>query len=76
MMDHADLVKALIPVAHEAGNAIMAIHDRGVSPDTKSDGSPVTEADKAAELIILDALAELAAQAESVAAEVEEKAAG
>jgi len=59
-MDHQLLIDALIPVVREAGSAIMAIHARGAVADTKGDGSPVTEADRAAEAIILKALAELA----------------
>lgn len=38
----------------------MAVYAKGFSAQTKQDGSPVTEADKAAEAIILDALARLA----------------
>ena len=60
MMDHQSLIKALAPVARQAGAAIMAIHSRGVIADTKGDGSPVTEADRAAETIILEALAKIA----------------
>ena len=43
-----------------AGNKIMQIHARGVTANSKSDGSPVTEADEAAEKILLARLAEAA----------------
>ena len=42
----------------QAGTEIMAIHARGVTAELKQDRSPVTEADKAAERILLAALAE------------------
>lgn len=57
-MDYAKLIADLTPAAREAGNAIMRIHARGVIADTKTDGSPVTEADEAAEEILLSALKE------------------
>ncbi len=47
-------------IAVEAGAAIMDIHRRGVDAASKQDGSPVTEADIAAERIILERLKELA----------------
>ncbi|MEM7289192.1 MAG: 3'(2'),5'-bisphosphate nucleotidase CysQ [Pseudomonadota bacterium] len=59
-MDHPSLIKALVPVALKAGDVIMDIHARGVAADQKIDGSPVTEADQAAERIILKALQETA----------------
>ena len=53
------LLEALVqPVSH-AGEIIMDIHARGVVALEKPDGSPVSEADKAAEAILLDALLEL-----------------
>ena len=42
----------------QAGAEIMAIHARGVTAELKQDRSPVTEADKAAERVLLAALAE------------------
>ena len=53
----AALSDALLPSLYEAGQAIMAIHARKVSSRLKPDGSPVTEADEAAEVILLSALA-------------------
>jgi 3'(2'), 5'-bisphosphate nucleotidase len=43
-----------------AGETIMEIHRRGVVARTKPDGSPVSEADEAAEAILLAALADVA----------------
>ncbi len=55
-MDYAKLIADLTPAVREAGDAIMRIHAKGAVADTKNDGSPVTEADKAAEQILLAAL--------------------
>ena len=54
------LVLDLAETAQEAGEAILAIVRRGFDVEAKSDFSPVTEADRAAELVILAALARLA----------------
>ena len=43
-----------------AGEAAMEFHRRGVVARTKSDGSPVSDADEAAEAILLAALADIA----------------
>jgi 3'(2'), 5'-bisphosphate nucleotidase len=56
-MSQLDLITALIPAARAAGEKIMDIYARDVQADFKTDGSPVTEADEAAEAIILTALA-------------------
>ena len=53
------LIPDLIAVSRQAGAAIMAIHARGPSALYKSDGSPVTQADQAAEDIILPVLKDL-----------------
>lgn len=45
-------------LAVEAGRRILQVRDRGVTTETKSDSSPVTEADRAAEAIILTGLRE------------------
>jgi 3'(2'), 5'-bisphosphate nucleotidase len=73
-MDHAKLLEEVASAAREAGEAILEIVRRGFDVETKSDLSPVTEADRAAELIILARLA-LAAPGVPVIAE-EEVAAG
>ena len=58
--DHGGLVDELAEAAREAGEAILTIVRRGFDVETKQDRSPVTEADRAAELVILAALARAA----------------
>ena len=60
MSDRQALVRDLGEAAREAGEAILAIVRRGFEVEAKGDLSPVTEADRAAELVILAALARLA----------------
>src|SRR3954452_6787247 len=57
MIDYPRLLEDLAEAAREAGEAILHIVQRGFDVDTKADSSPVTEADRAAELVILAALA-------------------
>src|SRR5690349_23561169 len=59
-MDEARLLNALAEAAREAGEAILSIVRRGFDVESKRDASPVTEADRAAELIILAALSRAA----------------
>ena len=59
-MDTAKLIDELAEAAQEAGEAILTIVRRGFEVESKPDSSPVTEADRAAELIILAALARAA----------------
>ena len=59
-MDEPKLLDALADAAREAGEAILEVVRRGFEIEAKSDRSPVTEADRAAELIILAALARAA----------------
>jgi len=73
-LDEQQLLEDLAVAAREAGEAILAVVGRGFDVEVKSDTSPVTEADRAAELIILAALA-VAAPGVPVIAE-EEVAAG
>ena len=54
------LLPPLEDAAREAGEAILRIARRGFDVDIKADCSPVTEADRAAEAIILDALSRAA----------------
>jgi len=54
------LVEALIPPVLAAGRVIMDIYHRNPAAQIKSDGSPVTEADQAAEAILLPEIAALA----------------
>lgn len=51
-----DLARAFGSVASRAGDAIMTIYRDGCAASRKQDGSPVTEADHAAEAILLPAL--------------------
>ena len=61
MSDEYDrLLDDLAVAAREAGEAILEIVRRGFDVESKSDSSPVTEADRAAELVILAALARAA----------------
>ncbi len=54
------LIKNLLALSIEAGNAILEIYHTDFDVRTKADTSPVTEADEKAEAIILAGLAELA----------------
>jgi 3'(2'), 5'-bisphosphate nucleotidase len=58
--DYGRLVDDLADAAQEAGEAILTIVRRGFDVEAKQDRSPVTEADRAAELVILAALARAA----------------
>jgi 3'(2'), 5'-bisphosphate nucleotidase len=60
MIDHARLLDDLAEAAREAGDAILTVVQRGFEVEAKQDSSPVTEADRAAELVILAALARAA----------------
>ncbi len=55
-----ELAEALVPVAIAAGEAILKVRAGQVAVTEKADSSPVTEADNAAEAIILAALARVA----------------
>lgn len=59
-MEELRLLDEIGIAAREAGEAILAIVERGFAIEAKRDSSPVTEADRAAELIILAALARAA----------------
>src|SRR6476469_3351426 len=58
-LDHASLAR-LDAIARKAGDAILVHYTPGAGSTAKSDGSPLTLADSAAERVILDALAEWA----------------
>jgi 3'(2'), 5'-bisphosphate nucleotidase len=58
--DEGQLLEEIAAAAREAGAAIIDIVARGFDVEHKGDLSPVTEADRAAELIILAALAKAA----------------
>ena len=68
-MDYGKLLDELADAAREAGDAILEIVRRGFEVEAKHDSSPVTEADRAAELIILAALARAAPSVPVVAEE-------
>ncbi len=54
-LDLAALLKAVVPIAEEAGNATLRFYG-SADATAKADGSPVTAADQAAEDIILPKL--------------------
>jgi 3'(2'), 5'-bisphosphate nucleotidase len=59
-LDYGRLLDELAVAAREAGKAILEIVRTGYDVEHKQDSSPVTEADRTAELIILAALARAA----------------
>ncbi len=59
-MDHKQLIEDIAIATRDAGEAILELVRRGFEVEQKRDLSPVTEADRAAELIILAALARAA----------------
>jgi 3'(2'), 5'-bisphosphate nucleotidase len=59
-IDYESLVDQLADAAREAGSAILEVVRRGFEIESKQDSSPVTEADRAAELVVLAALARAA----------------
>src|SRR4029079_377570 len=58
--EQARLLEEIAEAAREAGEAILEIVRRGYEIEAKGDRSPVTEADRAAELVILAALSRAA----------------
>ena len=56
----ADLVDALVAASIAAGEVILKVRAGGLSVEKKSDHSPVTEADRAAEAIITERLNQIA----------------
>jgi 3'(2'), 5'-bisphosphate nucleotidase len=69
IQNHGGLVDELAEAAREAGEAILTIVRRGFEVEAKQDSSPVTEADRAAELVILAALARAAPDVPVIAEE-------
>ena len=59
-MDYAKLLDEIAEAAREAGETILDVVRAGFEVEAKKDASPVTQADRAAELIILAALARAA----------------
>jgi len=68
-LDHPQLLEDIAIAAREAGEAILEIVRRGYAVEHKNDSSPVTEADRAAEQIILAALAKAAPDVPVIAEE-------
>jgi 3'(2'), 5'-bisphosphate nucleotidase len=60
VIDQADLLDACVAAARDAGAEILKLVAAGFEVETKSDQSPVTVCDRAAEIIILAALARAA----------------
>ena len=54
-----ELIEQITPCVLEAGNIIMDVYKRGSNVEFKHDGSPVTQADSAAEEIIITELKKL-----------------
>ena len=54
-----DLLDRCLILAWEAGERIMSVYERGFHVDTKSDDSPVTEADMGAHEVVVDGLQSL-----------------
>jgi 3'(2'), 5'-bisphosphate nucleotidase len=54
--ERRELLEQLLPIARMAGDAIMNVYDGTPTVVTKADASPVTNADDAAERVILEAL--------------------
>lgn len=65
----ASLIEPLTDLVIRAGAAILAVNRSAMQVDGKSDGSPVTEADLAADRIIADGLARLAPHLPSLSEE-------
>ena len=68
-MNDRELAVAIDTIAREAGAVILAIYSREFEIETKSDNSPVTEADRAAEAIIVAKLRSLTPKIPVVAEE-------
>lgn len=68
-VDWSTLLDPLGVACREAGEAIRAIRQQGFAVERKGDASPVTEADRAAEAILLAALERHAAGVPVVAEE-------
>ena len=56
----ASLLPKVRTIAHEAGQVILRFYNDGIDAATKVDGSPVTQADLAAEHVITPALHHIA----------------
>jgi 3'(2'), 5'-bisphosphate nucleotidase len=68
-MSDSELLECMIDAAVRAGRAAHAIYRRGFRVELKADASPVTEADRASEAVILEALTACAREIPIVAEE-------
>jgi 3'(2'), 5'-bisphosphate nucleotidase len=68
--DHALAAAVLTDAAARAGAAIMRFYHQGAKVKLKDDASPVTEADKASEAIVIDVLQRLAPDIPIVSEEI------
>lgn len=64
-----DMIDALVSCALRAGRAAMDVYERDFVVETKDDKSPVTEADRAAERVILDGLQSIAPDVQVISEE-------
>ncbi len=55
-VDLQSLIDPLVRTARKAGSEVMEVHQMGAQAVSKPDGSPVTEADRRAEAIVLSGL--------------------
>ncbi len=69
MIDHSSLLDDLIRIAVDAGIEIMKVYESDIAVEHKDDKSPVTEADRRGEAIILAGLAKAAGDIPVVAEE-------
>jgi len=69
LMTDQDLLELAFRLAHQAGEAILAIRSRGFETLHKADASVVTEADHAAEALILEGLRQATPNIPAVAEE-------
>ena len=53
-IDYSELLSQLREVARKAGSEIMQVYESSIDVNIKTDGSPVTLADEAAERVILN----------------------
>jgi len=66
------VLNRLIPAVISAGEAILQVKQSGFDVEQKSDNSPVTEADKAANAILLAALAQFYPEIDVISEEAED----
>jgi 3'(2'), 5'-bisphosphate nucleotidase len=65
----AALIEPLTELVAQAGAAILAVNRRTMNTDEKGDGSPVTEADMAADRVIAEGLARLLPEIQTLSEE-------